>query len=158
MDWEEYMRRALELASQAAGHGDVPVGALVVRDSDGAILSRGCNRRELDRDATAHAEVLAIREACRTLGTWRLTGCTLFVTLEPCPMCTGAILQSRIGRVVFGAFDEKAGCCGSLTALTEEDFESHPAIYGGVLEEECRRALSGFFRARRSGAPAPGEE
>lgn len=149
MDWEEYMGRALELAAQAAGHGDVPVGALVVRDSDGAILGQGCNRRELDRDATAHAEMLAIREACRTLGGWRLTGCTLFVTLEPCPMCTGAILQSRIGRVVFGAFDEKAGCCGSLTALTEEDFESHPAIYGGVLEEECRRMLSGFFRTRR---------
>lgn len=149
MNWEDYMSLALEQAALAAGHGDVPVGALVVRDSDGAILGRGRNRRELEKDATAHAELLAIREACRTLGTWRLTGCTLFVTLEPCPMCTGAVLQSRIGRVVFGAFDEKAGCCGSLTALTEEDFECHPAIYGGVLEGECRRVLAGFFRARR---------
>ena len=143
------MRRALALAEKAAGLGEIPVGAVVVKD--GAIVGEGLNRRETDRDATAHAEMLAIRAACETLHTWRLTGCTLVVTLEPCPMCTGAILQSRLDTVVFGAFDPKAGCCGSLLNLTEEDFDSHPAIYGGVLEQDCAALLSEFF-ARLRGA------
>ena len=110
MEWETYMTQALELARQAGALGEIPVGAVVVKD--GAVIGRGFNRRETDHDATAHAEVLAIREACRTLGGWRLDGCALFVTLEPCPMCTGAILQSRLSRVVYGAADPKAGCCG----------------------------------------------
>lgn len=145
--WEFFMDQALELARQAAALGEIPVGALVVKE--GKILGRGFNRRETDADATAHAEMLAIRQACQTLGNWRLAGCTLFVTLEPCPMCTGAILQSRLSQVVFGAFDPRAGCCGSLLALTEEDFECHPALYGGVKEQECLALLQSFFARRR---------
>ena len=143
------MRRALALAEKAAALGEIPVGAVVIKD--GAVIGEGFNRRETARDAPAHAEMLAIRSACEPLGTWRLTGCTLVVTLEPCPMCTGAILQSRVDTVVFGAFDPKAGCCGSLLSLTEEDFDSHPAIYGGVLEQNCAALLSEFF-ARLRGA------
>lgn len=147
MEWERYMRRCLELAGEAARGGDVPVGAVVVRD--GVIVGEGYNRREADRDATLHAELIAIRAACAALNTWRLKGCTLFVTLEPCPMCTGAILQSRVDTVVFGAFDEKAGCCGSRLNLTHEGFESSPAVFGGVLEEECGRVLGEFFENLR---------
>lgn len=145
--WESFMDQALELARQAAALGEIPVGALVVKE--GKILGRGFNRRETDADATAHAEMLAIRQACQTLGNWRLAGCTLLVTLEPCPMCTGAILQSRLSQVVFGAFDPRAGCCGSLLALTEEDFECHPALYGGVKEQECLALIQDFFARRR---------
>ena len=147
MEWETYMTQALELAHQAGALGEIPVGAVVVKD--GAVIGRGFNRRETDHDATAHAEVLAIREACRTLVGWRLDGCALFVTLEPCPMCTGAILQSRLSRVVYGAADPKAGCCGGLLALTEENFDTHPAIYAGVLERECAALLRDFFAGRR---------
>ena len=147
MEWEHYMRRCLELAQEAAALGEIPVGAVVVKD--GKIVGEGYNRREIDRDATAHAELLAIREACQALGTWRLAGCTLFVTLEPCPMCTGAIVQSRIDTLVFGAFDPKAGCCGSLINLTDEAFDSRPAIYGGVLETQCAQVLTEFFAALR---------
>lgn len=145
--WEDYMDQALELARQAAELGEIPVGALVVKE--GKILGRGFNRRETDADATAHAEILAIRQACQTLGNWRLAGCTLFVTLEPCPMCTGAILQSRLSQVVFGAFDPRAGCCGSLLTLTEENFDCHPALYGGVREAQCLALLQAFFARRR---------
>lgn len=145
--WESFMDQALELARQAEALGEIPVGALVVKE--GKILGRGFNRRETDADATAHAEMLAIRQACQTLGNWRLAGCTLLVTLEPCPMCTGAILQSRLSQVVFGAFDPRAGCCGSLLTLTEEDFECHPALYGGVKEQECLALLQSFFARRR---------
>ena len=122
--------------------------AVVVKD--GAVIGRGFNRRETDHDATAHAEVLAIREACRTLGGWRLDGCALFVTLEPCPMCTGAILQSRLSRIVYGAADPKAGCCGGLLALTEENFDTHPAIYAYYIS--CKSKLFHFFllKLRRS--------
>ena len=129
MEWETYMTQALELARQAGALGEIPVGAVVVKD--GAVIGRGFNRRETDHDATAHAEVLAIREACRTLGGWRLDGCALFVTLEPCPMCTGAILQSRLSRIVYGAADPKAGCCG------------------GLLARECTALLHDFFAVRR---------
>lgn len=146
--WEFFMDQALDLARQASALGEIPVGALVVKE--GKIIGRGFNRRETDADATAHAEVLAIRQACETLGNWRLAGCTLFVTLEPCPMCTGAILQSRLSQVVFGAFDPRAGCCGSVLALTEEDFECHPALYGGVKEQECLALLREFFARRRA--------
>lgn len=145
--WAFFMDQALDLARQAEALGEIPVGALVVKG--GKIIGRGFNRRETDADATAHAEMLAIRQACETLGNWRLTGCTLFVTLEPCPMCTGAILQSRLSQVVFGAFDPRAGCCGSFLALTEEDFECHPALYGGVREAECLALLQDFFARRR---------
>ena len=148
MTFTDYMTAALELARQAAALGEVPVGAIVA-DGDGAIIGRGYNRRETDRDATAHAEILAIQEACRKKSSWRLTGCTLYVTLEPCPMCTGAILQSRLEQVVFGADDEKAGCCGGLLHLTEYPFSHHPAVYAGVLEEECRKLLQDFFQKRR---------
>lgn len=145
--WAFFMDQALDLARQAEALGEIPVGALVVKE--GKIIGRGFNRRETDADATAHAEMLAIRQACKTLGNWRLTDCTLFVTLEPCPMCTGAILQSRLSQVVFGAFDPRAGCCGSFLALTEEDFECHPALYGGVREAECLALLQDFFARRR---------
>ena len=145
--WAFFMDQALDLARQAEALGEIPVGALVVKE--GEIIGRGFNRRETDSDATAHAEMLAIRQACETLGNWRLTGCTLVVTLEPCPMCTGAILQSRLSQVVFGAFDPRAGCCGSFLALTEEDFECHPALYGGVREAECLALLQDFFARRR---------
>ena len=141
------MRRCLELATEAAALGEIPVGALVVKD--GVIVGEGYNRRETDADATAHAEILAIRAACKTLNTWRLSGCTLFVTLEPCPMCTGAILQSRIDTLVFGAFDPKSGCCGGLCRLIDEAFESRPAIYGGVLKENCAGILTEFFEKIR---------
>ena len=147
MQWEGYMRQCLTLAERAAELGEIPVGAIVVKD--GQVIGQGYNRRETDRDATAHAEMLAIREACAKLNSWRLTGYTLYVTLEPCPMCTGAILQSRIDQVVFGAFDPKAGCCGGLVNLTHEDFESKPAIYGGVLEEDCTAILQKFFENLR---------
>ena len=148
MTFTDCMTAALDLARQAAELGEIPVGA-VIADENGNIVGRGYNRRETDRDATAHAEVLAIRDACRNLNRWRLTGCTLYVTLEPCPMCTGAILQSRLDRVVYGAPDEKAGCCGGLLHLTEYPFDTHPAIYAGVLEDECRALLRAFFQKRR---------
>ena len=148
MTFTDCRTAALDLARQAAELGEIPVGA-VIADENGNIVGRGYNRRETDRDATAHAEVLAIRDACRNLNRWRLTGCTLYVTLEPCPMCTGAILQSRLDRVVYGAPDEKAGCCGGLLHLTEYPFDTHPAIYAGVLEEECRALLRAFFQERR---------
>lgn len=148
MTFTDCMTAALDLARQAAELGEIPVGA-VIADENGNIVGRGYNRRETDRDATAHAEVLAIRDACRNLNRWRLTGCTLYVTLEPCPMCTGAIMQSRLDRVVYGAPDEKAGCCGGLLHLTEYPFDTHPVIYAGVLEEECRALLRAFFQKRR---------
>ncbi len=147
MDWDTGMREALALGRYAAALGEIPVGAVIVKD--GTIVGRGYNRRETDRDATGHAEVMAIREACRTLNTWRLRDCTLFVTLEPCPMCTGAILQSRISTVVFGAFDDKAGCCGSRMNLTDGTLEGSPAVYGGVLESECVRLMQEFFASLR---------
>jgi len=140
---EAYMRQALALAQEAARLGEVPVGALVVKD--GAVIGRGYNRRELDGSATAHAEVLAIEAACKALGSWRLEGCDLYVTLEPCPMCAGAILNARIRRVVFGLRDEKAGCCGSVADLFAMPFPYTPLYRSGVLAEECRQVLRDFF-------------
>ena len=148
MTSEDYMRRALVLARRALSTGDVPVGC-VVADADGAIIGEGWNRREAEGDALAHAEVEAIRSACRRRGGWNLHGCTLYVTLEPCPMCAGAIINARIPALYYGAKDEKAGCCGSVLNLFEERFNHHPRIYGGVLEAECSALLQSFFQNLR---------
>ncbi|MER6916555.1 tRNA adenosine(34) deaminase TadA [Streptomyces sp. NPDC000594] len=146
--WEAPMRLALAEAGQAALAGDVPVGAVVL-GPDGAVLATGHNERELTGDPTAHAEVLAIRRAAGPAGGWRLTDCTLVVTLEPCTMCAGAITQSRVGRVVFGAWDEKAGAVGSLWDVVRDRRLNHrPEVIAGVLEPECARALTDFFRHR----------
>ena len=144
---EEFMREAIALAREAAAEGEVPVGCVV---TDGErIVGRGRNRRERAKNALSHAELEAIDEACRTLGGWRLWRCTLYVTLEPCPMCAGAIINARIARVVFGASDPKAGSCGSLTDLFTLPYNHRPAVKTGVLEEECRGLLTAFFRRLR---------
>ena len=147
MDHEKYMRMALELAAQAEGDGDVPVGCVIVKED--RVIGRGRNRREERGDATAHAEVEAIRDACARTGSWRLTDCTLYVTLEPCPMCAGAIINSRIHTLRYGTRDDKAGCCGSVLNLFEERFNHHPRIYQGPLKEECEGQLQDFFRGLR---------
>ena len=147
MTHEDYMRRALELAAQATHHGDVPVGCVIVKD--GEIVGEGRNRREENGDATAHAEMEAIRDACRRLGSWRLHGCTMYVTLEPCPMCAGGIINSRIERVVFGASDPKAGSFGSLVDLSKVAYNHSPQLTGGILAEECAALLREFFRTLR---------
>lgn len=148
MEREDYMRLALAEAAQAAAAGEVPVGAVVV-SSDGAVLGRGRNRRE-ELNATRHAEIEAIDEACRALGTWRLEDCRIYVTLEPCPMCAGAILNARIPVIVYGAKEPKSGACGSVLNLFEERFGFHPAIYGGVLAADCARLLQNFFESLRN--------
>lgn len=147
MNHEEYMRRAMELAAQAGKEGDVPVGCVIVKD--GQIVGEGRNRREEHGDATAHAELEAIRDACKKLGAWRLHGCTLYVTLEPCPMCAGGIINSRIETVRYGAKDDKAGACGSVLNLFEERFNHKPRLYGHLLEEECAAQLQEFFQELR---------
>ena len=147
-DREIYMQEALRLAEEAAACGDVPVGC-VIADADGNIIGRGRNRREENRDATAHAEVEAIREACITRGSWRLDNCTLFVTLEPCPMCAGAIINARIPELVFGAREENSGSCGSVIDLFAEKYGHSPKVYTGVCAEESRRLLREFFEGRR---------
>lgn len=144
----EFMRRALALAKEAADEGEAPIGAIIVRD--GKIAGVGRNRREKDKNALGHAEIEAIDNACKTLGGWRLIGCTMYVTLEPCPMCAGAIINARIERVVFGAYDKKAGSCGSVTNLFELPYNHKPELIGGVLEEECSLALTEFFRDLRT--------
>ena len=144
-----YMKKALELARIAAEQGEVPVGAVVVKKSSGEIIGRGFNRREYGRSPLTHAEIIAIDEASRRLGGWRLIDCELFVTLEPCPMCAGAMINSRIERVVFGAFDPKAGSCGSVVNLFELPYNHKPELKGGVLESECAGIISEFFRELR---------
>lgn len=144
------MQQALMLAAEAAAEGEVPVGAVVVKD--GAVVGRGRNRRELGKNALAHAEIEAIDEACRTLGGWRLSGCELYVTLEPCPMCAGAVINARIPRLVYGAKEPVTGSCGSVLNLFEERYGFHPAIYGGVLGEECADLMRAFFGELRDGA------
>ena len=144
---ETYMLEALALAREAAEAGEVPVGCVIVKD--GAIVGRGRNRREEKQATSSHAEMEAIEEANRTLGTWRLEDCELFVTLEPCPMCAGAILNARIKRVWYGARDEAMGACGGVFNLYMENLPNRPALVGGVLEEECRAVLGTFFAALR---------
>ena len=149
---EQYVRNALDLARDAGKRNEVPVGALVVRN--GAILAATTNRTIRDQDPTAHAEVLAIREAAAKLDRWRLDDCTLYVTLEPCAMCAGAIVLSRMKRVVFGAWDEKAGMAGSVGDLLRHPRLNHrPEVRAGVLAEECARLLEDFFRAQRTSVP-----
>ena len=148
MTHEQYMSLALELAREAAASGEVPVGA-VVTGPDGSVIGRGRNRRQESGDATAHAEVEAIREACKTLGDWRLEGCALYVTLEPCPMCAGAVINARIPTVVFGAREALSGSCGSVIDLFFERYGHRPAVYPGVLEAECAELLKHFFREKR---------
>lgn len=147
--WAPAMRSALAEARAAVETGDVPVGALVVDDA-GEVLGRGRNRREADQDPTAHAEVLALRDAAVRRGRWRLDGCTLVVTLEPCTMCAGAAVLARVDRVVLGAWDEKAGAAGSLWDVVRDRRLNHrPEVVGGVLAEESAALLRGFFAARR---------
>ena len=148
MTHEQYMTRALELARDCMADGDVPVGCVIV-SPDGRIVGEGRNRREADGLATAHAEVEAITMACKTLGSWRLTDCTLYVTLEPCPMCAGAIINARVAEVRYGAREDKSGCCGSVLNLFEERFNHRPRIYGGLLAEESRALLDEFFKNLR---------
>jgi len=142
------MRRALALSRQAAAAGEIPVGCVVL-SPQGEILGRGRNRREEGCDATAHAEIEAIRQACAARKSWRLDDCTLVVTLEPCPMCAGAILNARIPTVVYGAREEKTGSCGSVIDLFSENYGFHPRVYGGVLSEECAGELRRFFASVR---------
>ena len=150
---EQYIRNALDLARDAAKRNEVPVGALVVRN--GTILAATTNRTVRDQDPTGHAELLAIREASAKLDSWRLDDCTLYVTLEPCAMCAGAIVLSRMKRVVFGAWDEKAGMAGSVADLLRHPRLNHrPEVRGGVLAEECAQLLENFFRSQRETAAA----
>ena len=142
------MREALALAREAAAAGEAPVGCVIFAPS-GEIVGRGRNRREERRDATAHAEVEAIRSACARLGAWNLSGCGIAVTLEPCPMCAGAIINSRLSPVIYGAKEPNSGSVGSVINLFEERYGHRPAVYGGVLGEECAALLSEFFRALR---------
>ncbi len=141
------MREAILLAREAMADNEVPVGCVIVRKDE--IVGRGRNRRETVKNALAHAELEAIDDACKTLGGWRLPNCSLFVTLEPCPMCAGAIINARIDQVVFGAYDGKSGACGSVLNLFAYAFNHRPAVEGGVLREECANMLSDFFKALR---------
>ena len=142
-----YMDEALKLAKEAFDDGEVPVGCVIVRD--GQIVGRGRNRRETDKTALGHAEIEAINDACKTLGGWRLWQCTLYVTLEPCPMCAGAIINARIPRVVYGAADAKNGACGSVCDLFSMEFNHHPTVDTGVEEEACAELLTEFFQQLR---------
>ena len=144
---EEFMQRALELAKKAALCGEVPVGAVIVKENK--IIAEGYNKRETKQNALSHAETEAINAACKALSSWRLDGCTMYVTLEPCPMCTGAIMTSRIERVVFGAYDEKGGAAGSVCNLCEMSFMNKPQIIGGFMEKECADVLTAFFGTLR---------
>ena len=147
MDDRYFMEEALKLAAEAAAEGEVPVGCVIVRGDE--IVGRGRNRREQDKTALAHAEIEAIGEACRNLGGWRLWECTLYVTLEPCPMCAGAIINARIPRVVYGADDKKCGACGGVCSLFDMAFNHHPKVEKGILEEECAALLTEFFKNLR---------
>ena len=153
---KRFMLRALELAQEAADAGEVPVGAVVVKE--GRVIGEGRNRREAGKTALAHAELEAIHQACQTLGTWRLTGCDLYVTLEPCPMCAGAIINARIPQVIYGASDPKAGSCGSVVDLFALPYNHRPQVTAGFLEEEAAALLRDFFqklREKRKGAKNP---
>lgn len=145
---EEYMEKALELARKAASRGEIPVGAIVV-DKNGRIIGEGFNRREELQSPTAHAEVLAIEQAAKTLKNRRLLDCTLYVTLEPCPMCAGAVMNAGLKRLVYGAFDDKNGACASVAALFDEKFTHIPMVRSRVLKERCGEILSEFFKDKR---------
>ena len=145
----EYMKRALELAETAYELGEVPVGAVIVRNSTGEIVGEGYNLRESGKNALAHAEIMAINVACTHLGGWRLPDCSLYVTLEPCPMCCGAIINARIDRVFFGAADPKSGSAVSVQRMFELPYNYRPELTGGVMEEECSMLLTKFFKALR---------
>lgn len=145
---EEAMRLALEEAKKAMAIGEVPIGAVIIRE--GEVVGRGHNLRETQKDPTAHAEMIAIRDAAQQLQGWRLLGCTLYITLEPCPMCAGAIVQSRLERVVYGTRDPKAGCAGTLMNLLDESrFNHRPILKSGILQDECASILTQFFRQLR---------
>lgn len=145
---DKYMEEALLEAKKAAAMGEIPVGAVIVRD--GKIIARGHNRTETDRDPTAHAEMIAIREAAGALGGWRLPGCTLYVTLEPCSMCAGAIVWARIEKLVIGTMDPKGGACGSVFNIVQEPrLNHHVAIETGCMQEECANLMKAFFRELR---------
>lgn len=145
------MTRALELARRAYDLGEIPVGAIVTAP-DGSIIGEGWNLRERLQSPTAHAEILAIEQAAKALGSWRLSGCTLYVTLEPCPMCAGAIMNARLKRVVYGAFDDKNGACSSVVNLFEERFTHIPFVRSRILMQECGDILTEFFRELRNGS------
>ncbi len=143
----EFMQQAIELSKKAAKSGEIPVGAVVVKN--GEIIAQGYNRREEKQSVVSHAEIEAIEAACEALGTWRLDGCEIYVTLEPCPMCAGAIIASRAERVVFGAFNEKEGAMGSVCNLCDCGLMNRPQLIGGFMENECVKVISDFFSALR---------
>ena len=147
MTHEDYMNQALTLAREAAAHGEVPVGCVIVRD--GKIIGRGRNRREEKQAVSSHAEMEAMAQANEALGSWRLEDCDLYVTLEPCPMCAGAILNARVRRVFCGARGRAMGACGGVLNLFMEDFPHHPQLVGGILAEDCQTVLSAFFKELR---------
>lgn len=156
---EKFMKEAIRQARKAAALGEVPIGCVI--EYQGKVIGRGYNRRMIDRTVLAHAEIIAIRKACKTMGDWRLEGCTLYVTLEPCPMCAGAIVQARIPTVVIGCRNAKAGCAGSVVDLLHEQGFNHQAeTRTGILQEECSRMLSEFFRElrRKNSAKKKSEE
>lgn len=143
---EKIMKLAFLEADKAEQQGEIPIGAVIV-DAEGNLIGRGYNRRELDEDATRHAEIIAIQEACKNLNSWRLIDCSLFVTLEPCPMCVGAIINARLKNVYYGAFDPKAGACGSVVDLFAfTKFNHHPQIFGGLYREQAAQQLKKFFK------------
>ena len=148
IDHEYYMGFALELAREAGEDDEAPVGC-VITDAGGAIIGRGRNRREKEHDAAAHAEIEAIRDACAAVGDWRLNGCSLYVTLEPCPMCAGAVIMSRISKVFYGAADEQSGSCGSVLNLFMEPYGHSVQVFAGILADECAALLRGFFKNLR---------
>ena len=145
---EKYMRAAIGQARKAGAIGEVPIGCVIVYEDK--IIARGYNRRTIDKNVLSHAEIIAIKKACKKMGDWRLEGCTMYVTLEPCPMCAGAIVQARIPKVVIGCMNPKAGCAGSVLDLLHEDGFNHQVeMANGVLEEECSRLMKDFFKALR---------
>ena len=145
---EKWMKLAIELAKEAEKIDEVPIGCVIVKDDE--IIGQGFNRRESLQQSYAHAEMIAIQQACQTLGSWRLEQCELYVTLEPCPMCAGAIIQSRIGHVIYGASDPQGGCVGSCTNLFEvKEFNHHPQYIAGICKEECASLLREYFKKKR---------
>lgn len=148
MNNEKWMKEAIKQAKKAAQKDEVPIGCVIVKDDQ--TIARAYNKREMKQCSTAHAEILAIEKACKKLGSWRLEDCDLYVTLEPCPMCSGAIIQSRIRNVIFGAYDPKGGCMGSNMNINDvRGFNHYPDIEGGILQDECSRLLKEFFKAKR---------